>query len=498
MKLEEQKIEDELKLKYSRNIYDVLVSIYELVDNLKMPQYLHNYYTNLDKYDFQKINLLLDSVVNCDIEFEIFVQELINLMKRLEEDITLCAIHILKYFDGVLKEKEEYPALGFGQQIKTEYCSLVGPLNEKQDKYWLFLLPRQGSMLQESEILKNRRKIDQRSGSDIFAYIESYRIVKKSTKQQLIVLKEYKENLWNKMEDKYRIAIVPVANKEWFGVKYIDCSEEYNLFEIVNSVEKGKEINKSYIRLLEKLIELKVEIVIFPEMGMNEETENEIQNFLIRKSLKNENTIKLIFLGSLWKEGKNQCVLMSGAGTILLRNKKENPFLVEKNGKKYYEKLECKPEKYEIIDIDNLGRILYVVCKDGLEDFEQREFWSDYEINMEVISSYSPSISFFEQHLSDFVKKYNGIGIVANSCAARLKTFEKNKDTGFIILPELREEDLFCETCACYGYKCIEEEWKECNFGKCVHIYDIHPKKEKSENNKISVQITYEKHTLMS
>ena len=206
-----------------------------------------------------------------------------------ETNIILYALYIIECFDRVLQEKEKYPYLGFGNRMRIVPLYKLGPLNTIQDKYLLYLSPADG-LLKESRAMRSGRNgknggcrlISYRDGSDILGRIKSYYIVPVSGCIPKAVIRGYEKNIFCGEEGSGKIikaACIPLCNKDWFHVKYIDHDSGHNYFEVINDSDE-MERNNNYIRLLEQLIDEKVEIVIFPELSMDEHTEREIKKFL--------------------------------------------------------------------------------------------------------------------------------------------------------------------------------------------------------------------------
>lgn len=101
---------------------------------------------------------------------------------------------------------------------------------------------------------------------------------------------------------------------------------------------------------------------------MNRETLDSIRNFLIQSTLNGVISLELVFLGSFWDNGVNEGIVLSGTGTILIRSQKIKPFFLKKDGKVYWEKLKQEAQEIELLDISKIGRIQYLICKDGLND----------------------------------------------------------------------------------------------------------------------------------
>ncbi len=164
----------------------------------------------------------------------------------------------------------------------------------------------------------------------------------------------------------------------------------------------------------------------------------------------------------------------------VFKEKEEYPYLkfgstVEVNCLRQLGPLNNEQAEYEILDVKHLGRILYIVCKDGLDDIGQLSFRNEYGVNFEVISSFSPSIAFFEQQMSDMISKYKGMAVVANSCSPRKAEAEGETAVGFVKLPYMRKKKPFLIHGLGKEYDMEEQCMKSCTFCSCMHIFDIRP-----------------------
>lgn len=491
--------EDEVKLKVLElgTIYDLLVVLYEWIDDKNCPSYIHSYYDSMNTKEgtiYIDVNNLLNSMLRGDIEFGFFLKEVSKVLS--EDNYKLVSVHILLYFDVIFKEKENYNCLGFRNIVNIKRICSMGPLNNNQEKYRLFLRP-QKSLLDESKAMKDMacRYINRKDGSNIFSNIDSYVIIRRDNRLPNVRIKKYGVKVFddcNNEEKSIKIAILPVCSIEWFKVRYGEAENEKKYFEIEDCIEDKKENNNRYLKMLDTLAEENVDIVIFPELAMNKDTEKTIKAHLYRKTIQNEIfPIKLIFLGSLWNEGKNECVVLSSTGTELVRNRKKNPFTICYKDDNYTEKLVSREEDYEILDVDGIGRILYLICKDVFEDIDQVIFWNEYSINFEVVSSYSSSISYFCQQLKNFVEKYEGIGILANSCVPRKKTLDKVCNVGFLVTPSKNKHSV---TEGDFSYYWMDKKCNsECTFANCAHIFELEIDSLWVENEKKCLCVRYDR-----
>lgn len=129
-------------LEKARNIYDILVCLYEMLDNERQPRVIYEYFHYYDQENgkYIEINGLLDALLNDDISFKKFKMELLVLMERAQND--RINVYILLYFNQVFLDREQYSHLKFGECLKGVPLFDIGPLNSNQDKYRLYLMPK--------------------------------------------------------------------------------------------------------------------------------------------------------------------------------------------------------------------------------------------------------------------------------------------------------------------------------------------------------------------
>lgn len=462
----------------AENIYDILVILYSCIDNKKRPSHHSEYYRKfqLDEYKdiIIKLNTLTDSVLKFDIHLEHYKERLKSYLRK--SDINFICVHILFYFDQVFWDKSSYPLLGFCGKAGVKPYQRIGPLNTYSEKYQFFLLP-QDSLLKETDQinLSDYRAINRKDSSDIFFDISSYAIKKKEDVKVNII--EYLGQLFDFSKQKsLKIAVIPISNQRWFkDDKKPGFSGKVRYFDILDDLDAIDENNEAYIRMIQQAEANQADIIIFPELAMNHDTEQKIKRYLMLNAIKRNSTLKLLFLGSKWENGTNECVLMSGSGSVLVRNQKDNPFEYQDNTITYREHLKERPDQYTLLDMKHLGRILYLVCKDGLNDIWQVKNWVNYGVNIEVVSSYSNSISHFENELSDLAEKYLGIGIVANCCEPRkIPNGENDISVGLLEIPSIMKNEYNQTKGKTITYSKTRECAGDCRFCDCIHMYTIY------------------------
>lgn len=208
---------------------------------------------------------------------------------------------------------------------------------------------------------------------------------------------------------------------------------------------------------------------------------------MIHEKLTNSNSLALVFMGSLWENGKNEGLLLSGTGTPLLRSQKMEAFSLKHKRKSYWEDLEEEAQEIQLLDIPQFGRMQYLICKDSLNDGLQHSMWGMFEIAMSFISSYSNSISHFEEIGSSFSTQYAGIQVLANACAARMgvKRSVENAvspiEMGHVIVPCSRG----CKRAPSFqkeSYSAVRPCEEGCRFGECIRVFSINPDHISEEN----------------
>ncbi len=459
-------------LEEARNIYDILVSFYELIDDEGQPSAIHDYYCNLGNKTYGKVNFLLDALLNDDISFKKFKSELSVLLERMQD--TRIYVYVLLYFDQVFRDREQYSHLKFDRCLKGVPLFYVGPLNLNQQKYRLYLMPKD-HLLKVGEAYHriNYRHINRGDPSDIFSDIDSYKIIRNNVKMYEVTIKSYEQDFWeDKAKESIRVAVIPLDRKKWFRVQCDETGKRHGYFNILDETEKIDRINQKYKDMIDRIYQENIDIAVFPELSMNRKTEAEIKKYLAEKAVSQpDGTLKLLFMGSLWDDGKNECVLFSGNGSVLLRNQKRSPFSFQSKGKEYRENLKERTQKHELLDVEGLGRILYVICKDDLDDLPQVSFWNEYKVGMEIISAFSASVSYFVRQMKRFAEDYLGVSLLANSCEPRSK--QEETDVGYLMIPAMRKKPPIQTEGVGIPYQCRPDCIKSCQFCHCMHIFEL-------------------------
>ncbi len=469
------------ELKQQKSIYDLLVLLYIQIEGAKKPQYIQEYYetqNDLPANGWGGLPLATNEMLSETITFETYKKLLSDCIRK--ENLHNVAIRLLFEFDEYFKKRSDYPALCLEPQSFVGDIFMLGPLNTVKQEYCFYLMP-------DCHYFKNFNKeggngirfLNQSEFTAVDERVTSYKIIKAGRLDKKVKVKYYTgiPNI-EKSHPELKVGIIPVAKQLWCKPNYYEYPEK-NYFELENDEKYNDKVNGRYIQILQKCIEEEIQIVVFPELAMNKKTLGAIREFLVKTTCYGKTSLELICLGSLWEDGVNEGFMMSGAGTILVRNQKINPFFLKKDGKVYWEKLKQEAQEVELIDLPKIGRIQYLICKDGLNDSWQHDMWNIFEIAFSVVSSYSESLSHFESIGGSFSVQYAGVQILANACAPRFKpepakgSQTLQNEIGFIMVPCCKNE----KKDASYQKEpyAPTHHCQECCFGGCIQVFKLNP-----------------------
>lgn len=436
-------------------IYDLIIYAYEQIGGLSENRILSCYLDTIPEYR-SNINSLLRETLMCNLTVEDFVNDLIQ---YLEIDSEQVCMHILMEFDHYYSERNQYPLIA-----ESATKSMIDyPTRNNISNQLAFYPMFQNNFIMNSDIMSDARVHRIREG--IWDWITSYRVNRINDFEPYILVRKYNKGQIEKVlaeNECIKMAVIPFSNEEPFDrdketgiLKY----KQYNS-EIIDK------IYTDCITLLEELDKMKIDIVIFPEIVMTEKLIDGIRKWLMQKSINGSN-IKLIFMGSYYTEDINRCVLLSGTGKLLLSNDKQNGFAYVDNSNRFHrENLGDKSNIITLIDIKGLGRVWYLICKDALVFDKVVNIMSHYGCNVQMISSYSKSLSDFQSSGEVFAKQYQVLSVVANSCAVR-----KGKNIGVISYPVFFNKDKNISSHN-IEYSC-SESCEKCSYSKCAHVFQF-------------------------
>jgi len=190
-----------------------------------------------------------------------------------------------------------------------------------------------------------------------------------------------------------------------------------------------KNISIKLLKILKKLKLNKVDIIIFPEMVFSESILLEVKKYLNE----NKGNFALIISGSIWKDRKNQCVVISGDGIELTRQLKFNPYHATTdfhnagNNEDIY--VSSKNKIINILDIENVGRFATPICADFISEGYYLEL-QKVGVNLSFVPAYTPSLHNFKTNASLLGTTNLGSSFICNCCVPVTNNQNGTKKTG--------------------------------------------------------------------
>lgn len=445
-------------MKEIHTIFDLIIYAYIQLCKFPTEKYIKDYFNGKHSLKRTKLALSFEDMIYGNLSVEEFIEDWSNIF---EQNNPLDWVHIMILFDKYYKDREKYNTL-HKRQSRPLFIE-----NVQSELYadWMFY-PLEGDNLFVKNMKENQNENirQHRIKQGIWLYIESYYINPKSEKCNVILWK-YKNSCFEEQINEahiFTLAFIPFSN-----VCKFECNAD-GLLQRIPYGDEQEDVVDSCIDMLRVLDDKAVDIVIFPETIMEKNIVDKISERL--QDLSNGSllqSIKYIFLGSYFETDSNCCTLMNGNGKILLTNKKRHAFSYKDNGQQYVENIEDEYADINLIDIKGLGRVWYLICKDALYDTENIDIVNYFNVNVEMVSAYSNSLSDFRKIAVYLAERYGVYFNVCNSCAKR-----PNKSIGFTAYPGFNKtKDLAWEL---IEYNC-KENIVQCQYCKCaqIFVYDL-------------------------
>lgn len=273
-----------------------------------------------------------------------------------------------------------------------------------------------------------------------------------------------------KNRDRISLYVSPLTCK---GIEeVIDYTLEEHSF-YVNGIKEGifELLRKRCIEAEKKAEQNDIDFLVFPEMMMNDELIQEIQNG------KNMGSPWVTIGGSVWKNKVNCTTVLDMNGDSFMHYNKKEPYLLKG---RYWEHLDIAQNRgYAILEIDGLGRIGVGICKDLLNS-EVKKIHKKLHTNILILPAYSKSSDVLSE-ISELSQQGGCIVLFANTCSAMNN--EQRDQIGYLSLPAKSSQNSRSNTIISYSNKeCFSECDKYCK-GKVFRIY-INQLEE--ENSKVS------------
>ena len=223
----------------------------------------------------------------------------------------------------------------------------------------------------------------------------------------------------------------------------IDCNTD-------DPVKENEAVWKRIIRSAES----QCDIIVFPEMLGNNETEEYIISKLKELTRDEQERIpSMIVLPSVWKNSMNTAAVLDRWGNVVCRQSKQNPFRSEFCGSGYLEGIRTN-NVVSILHYEGIGRIAILICKDFLNTKYMEQIMRCFRLTLIIVPSFSTGSYDFCRSF-DLCAHDDCNVIWINTCAAMQKGKEANfKNIGYVRKRIGRNDDdsqKLCEMPICEG-----------------------------------------------
>lgn len=191
---------------------------------------------------------------------------------------------------------------------------------------------------------------------------------------------------------------------------------------------KDENVKNNILKIFEKSIKDKVNILCFPEMLGSSEIVALLQKRI--QALDDEAPI-LTICPSYMKERKNIVTVLDQDGYVLFEQEKHWPYNY-KDGDTVFNEDIVHDSEINVIHCDGLGRVVILICKDALNTSYIHHVLEELKVTLMIVPSYSTGCYDFEQNLK-VVESYNCNALWINTCAAQSTLENKNDIIGFVI-----------------------------------------------------------------
>ena len=249
--------------------------------------------------------------------------------------------------------------------------------------------------------------------------------------------------------------------------KLLNVLTDSDYFWIDNMHEKYEDfLCGRYLEAIKICIEHDIDIAVFPEMLLSNKILEAVKGFL---KAQYDCATRFYILGTIWENGCNKAVIVNQNGELIFEQHKKTPFIYE--GRE--ERLSYSDKTINIIDIDDIGRLFTLVCKDGDHDNLLnciREFYG----HMIILPSFSPSLD-MKSASDELASRYWCSTIMVNSCSALCsddkkasKLFFEEEKIGYISLPaKTKNERVYHNIFYRFSEKCQDCDTL-CSGGKMI------------------------------
>ena len=250
-----------------------------------------------------------------------------------------------------------------------------------------------------------------------------------------------------------KIAASAVRAEKHFAFEYY-TKDDIQCFSIRYDKSTAEKDNEEIWRMLRKSGDEKSDIMVFPEVLGNCETEDYIRQKLSLLSAEENNRIpSLIILPSVMNHNMNTVTVLDRFGNVIRRQNKQYPFCLEHDGAVWMEDIRTNMV-VNILHYEGIGRIAILICKDFLTTKYMEQLMRCFKLTLIIVPSFSTGSYDFCQSFD--VCAHDDCNVIwINSCAAMEKGKEANfKNIGYVRKRIGRSEDdsqKLCEMPTCEG-----------------------------------------------
>ena len=228
-----------------------------------------------------------------------------------------------------------------------------------------------------------------------------------------------------------KIAASPLRRERHFSIEKYELNDIQYL-RVDYHHEKKADDNEEIWRRITTAAENKCDIIVFPELMGNSETQNVISQRLRSLPLEEQNKMpSLIILPSVWEKNMNTATVLDRFGNIILRQSKQNQFRMENNGTAFLEDIRTNMV-VNILHYEGIGRISILICKDFLTTKYMEQLMRCFKLTLIIVPSFSTGSYDFCQSF-DLCAHDDCNVIWINTCAAMKKGKEDNfRNIGYV------------------------------------------------------------------
>ena len=238
-----------------------------------------------------------------------------------------------------------------------------------------------------------------------------------------------------------KIALIPVMREKWFDF----LNERGTSFEIKYDWQKEEHVKARVLSLLEKAINYKFNVIVFPEYVCSPGVQVAIGKYLEKMSLEEPERLKeLLFViaGSGWTaDSNNVSCVYSYEGDLLGRVYKYSAYNKVIGRVKYYERLQNPGKEVTLINIPGIGIVQTEICRDVSEDEFCSKLARVFEPQFLLIVAWSASVKIGFRKQIDAIISHNRKTCVAMcNCCGAIHSDKRFKDVlGVVAAPQKQE-----------------------------------------------------------